>query len=315
MLNELNDRLSRAAQARAAGEKAKRRVSELEKEYRQAQADVARLKEQAAREDADVERLERSSLTGLFWDMLGNKEERLRKERQEALAAQLKYHEATARLESLQGDLERARQELKSQQSGEAEYQSLMQAKEAAIQGAGGSGARELLQFGEREQELRWQVQQLQEAVVAGRRADAALARVVDSLQSAEGWGTWDMLGGGLIATAIKHSRIDDARNHVYAAQQELAAFRRELKDVAADIRLDDVGIDGFTKFADFFFDNLITDWVVQSRIHNSLESVRESRRQVSSWLSWLDQSLRQANGELEALKTERTAFIERFQA
>ncbi|NLL62799.1 MAG: hypothetical protein GX241_00935, partial [Ruminococcaceae bacterium] len=40
-----------------------------------------------------------------------------------------------------------------------------------------------------------------------------------------------------------------------------------------------------FVKFADFFFDGLISDWIVQSRIHDSQESVNNVRRDVNNVL------------------------------
>ena len=42
------------------------------------------------------------------------------------------------------------------------------------------------------------------------------------NLNSAEGWGTWDLLGGGLISDLAKHSHIDDAKNDVANAQNLL---------------------------------------------------------------------------------------------
>ena len=39
-----------------------------------------------------------------------------------------------------------------------------------------------------------------------------SLDSVLSSLESAEGWGTWDLLGGGLISDLAKHSHIDDAK-------------------------------------------------------------------------------------------------------
>jgi hypothetical protein len=65
-----------------------------------------------------------------------------------------------------------------------------------------------------------------------------------------ENWGTWDVIGGGLISTAVKHSRIDRARASAHQVQQLLRRFQRELGDVGAtsDITID---IGSFATFAD----------------------------------------------------------------
>jgi hypothetical protein len=310
---DLDRRLGETAERAVRCEKLQRRIAELESEGRETENAAQRLKGQVAKEDADVKRLEGISLTGLFYDILGSKEEQLQKERQEALAAELKYGEAVRRRTALLAELEQARREAAPLTGAAAERETLLKEKEAAISGSAGEGARELFRLGEREQQLRWNLQQLHEARSAGHLADAALARVIDHLESAGNWGTWDMLGGGLIATAAKHSRIDDARSAAYDAQAALSTFRRELKDIAADVYVDKIAIDGFSKFADFFFDGLIADWVVQNRINNSLESVRSSRNQVAGLLQNLDRQIQQTGADLEALQGERARFIERY--
>lgn len=314
MLHELNDQLARAADQKARLEKLRRRETDLEIEQRELKERVGRLKAAAHMEQADVDRLEGASLTGLFFSLLGSREERLHKERQEALAAQLKYDEAANRLTAVGAELERVRAELKASRDAGEEYKRLMYRKEELISQSGSEGNRQLLRFGEQEQELRWIVQQLQEAESAGDQALSALGRVADSLRSAQGWGTWDMLGGGMIATAMKHSRMDDARDHVHEAQLALSRFHRELKDVAANVQVGEVRVDGFTRFADYFFDGLIVDWVVQSKINDSLGSVQRSQSEVVSLLNMLRSRLADARAKLAQVQQERSAFLAGYQ-
>jgi hypothetical protein len=314
MFSDLDQRLLQAAEQEARYRRLERRISEMGAEQREAGETVRRLQAQLADEEHDVERLEGVSLTGLFYSILGSKEAQLEKERHAVLAAQLKYTEAERRHASLAQELELARRELAALAGAPAQYAALLKQKESAMSGAAGDGARQLAQFGEREQQLYFQVQQLQEAQVAGQRADAALATVAAALNSAEGWGTWDMLGGGLIATAVKHSHIDDARAAAHGAQGALTAFQRELKDVSAEVHVDSVAIDGFDKFADYFFDGLIADWVVQNRINDSLQSVRNSRSEVAGLMHSLDRRLAKAASALEALREERASFIAQYQ-
>lgn len=313
-LTQLNQRLDRAAEHKARVEKLQNRVKELEQEVKDTTRRVAQLKTEASREEQDVQRLEGLSLTGLFLTLLGSKEERLLKERQEAVAAQLKLDEATQRLQALQRDLEKAQYELRDTRFDGEDYNQLMRQKEALMAASPERGAAELLQFAERERELQRLLKELEEARSAGREADAALSRVGDSLDSAGNWGTWDMLGGGMIATAVKHSHIDDARMSAAHAQHALAAFQRELKDITVHAHVGDVSVDGFTKFADFFFDGLIADWVVQNQISASREQVHRARGQVGSLLYRLDERLRQTREELNRLTGEKQFFIAQFQ-
>jgi uncharacterized phage infection (PIP) family protein YhgE len=313
-LQRLNERLARAAEQQARLQKQQGLVAQIEAELRQAEKQTRDLKLQVTREDADVERLEGVSLTGVFYSILGSKDEQLYRERQEALAAHLKYDEALKQVASLQRELEQARGGLGEASQGSESYEALLKEKEALVARSPGNGAAQLLRLGEQQQEARWQLQQLEEARTAGHNADAALRQVADSLQSAQNWGTWDLLGGGMIATAVKHSRIDDARSQAHYAQQALAAFQRELKDVAMMISVGEIGIDGFTRFADYFFDGLIMDWVVQSRINDSLNGVRQAQNQVSSLLRMVESHLHEVQARERALELERQAFIAQFQ-
>jgi hypothetical protein len=100
------------------------------------------------------------------------------------------------------------------------------------------------------------------------------------------------MLGGGMISTAMKHNRIDDARSAIHSAQRSLRQFEKELKDVQRDVSIH-IEIGGLLTFADFFFDGLITDWMVQGRISDSLIQVNGKRSQIQTIVADLEAETR----------------------
>ena len=60
---------------------------------------------------------------------------------------------------------------------------------------------------------------------------------------------------------------------HAHTAQRHLRSFQKELAD--ADERLGvSLDIGGFATFADYFFDGLIADWIMQSKIESYLRPV-----------------------------------------
>ena len=79
---------------------------------------------------------------------------------------------------------------------------------------------------------LQNQKRELQEAISAGQIALECTDRILESLGSAEGWGTWDLFGGGIIADMAKHSHLDDAQAMVEELQTQLRRFKTELADV-----------------------------------------------------------------------------------
>ena len=102
------------------------------------------------------------------------------------------------------------------------------------------------------------------------------IENIEGSLNSANGWGAWDMIGGGLVSGLVKHSHLDDAQAGTEHLQILLSRFHTELADVYVDAQIRAVNIDGFLRFADYFFDGLIADWFVLSRIHDSQENINQ---------------------------------------
>ena len=120
-----------------------------------------------------------------------------------------------------------------------------------------------------------------EEAIVAGEQALYSLREARNELNKARGWGIYDILGGGLISTFIKHSKVNKARDCIQRARYDLKNFSRELNDVA-DVSGCDFGVDGFWGFADYFFDDFISDLVVQSKINDVRRKVDEIIGRVS---------------------------------
>lgn len=73
----------------------------------------------------------------------------------------------------------------------------------------------------------------------------------------------------------IKHSKIDDAQNELRQVNGLLQKLNKELQDIQVPGELN-IEIDGFAKFADYFFDGLIADWHVQNKINENRRRVEE---------------------------------------
>ena len=109
------------------------------------------------------------------------------------------------------------------------------------------------------------------EAIAAGNQALHSLRTAQENLNSARNWGIWDMFGGGFLSTALKQSKMGDAKRNMEQAKYDLHNFSRELRDVSVS----------FLSFADWFFDGFIVDWMVQDRINKAGGQVAEAIRRV----------------------------------
>ena len=125
---------------------------------------------------------------------------------------------------------------------------------------------------------------EVQEAVAAGERALGSLRNAQKCLDGAKNWGIVDMLGGGLVSSLVKRSKMDDAAGYMEEAKADLRKFQKELRDVSVsmDLRME---IGSFLSFADVFFDNLFVDVMVQSKINEARDQVDEAIARVESLL------------------------------
>lgn len=124
------------------------------------------------------------------------------------------------------------------------------------------------------------EMMEIREAVSAGRTAMQCLEEAKSYLSSAKGWGIWDMLGGGFFTNMVKHSKLNSATDCMERAKAELNRFKRELSDVQ-NIQGISIEIGSFLTFADFFFDGLVADWMVQNKIQDAQDQVEEALVQV----------------------------------
>ena len=263
-------------------------TQELRRQRETFSAQVRELQAAMREEQADVDRLEGRSLAAFFYNVVGRMDEKLDRERREA---RVKYDTAARELLETEAELRRSEAELDALQGCEERYQAALEEKSQAVKAAGGADGEKLLELERHIAMLDSRKRELDEAVSAGTGALHTAEHILSSLDSAEGWGAWDLFGGGLISDLAKHSHLDEAQNAIEQLQSWLRRFKTELADVAicADIQ---VNVDGFLRFADCFFDNLFTDWAVLDHIHQSQEQVRDIRNQIGSILSRLESAL-----------------------
>lgn len=128
---------------------------------------------------------------------------------------------------------------------------------------------------------------EIAEAIEAGERSLRSLNEARKCLDRAGNWGVVDMLGGNFLSGFMKHSNINSARQALQRAKDDLTSFGNELRDVQGiqNIKID---VGDFLTFADFFFDGLIADVMVQSRISEARRQVDEAIPRVQNALEKL---------------------------
>lgn len=157
---------------------------------------------------------------------------------------------------------------------------------------------------------IRREIKELKEAITPGNMAINTLNEAIELLDSAGDWGTWDLLGGGLVADMMKHDKIDKAKQAILNAQTYVQRLQVELQDV--NMSLDgSIHITGGAVFADFFFDGLIADWYMQSKISQSRDNVVATCGKIRKIVNTLSAQLSHKEKDLEAKEREIKCIIE----
>ena len=305
-LQALQEKIARAKQLGS-------KIAELKNQRNTLRDEVSYLSAIKFREEADVDRLEGRTLVAFFYNVIGKMDEKLDQERQEAYAARIKFDAAVRELAAVEADLCRHEAEFDKVRSYQKQYDALFAEKAAAVKLAGGESAAQLLQLEEQYGAQEHQRRELQEAIYAGNSALSSARRVLDSLGSAEGWGTFDLLGGGLVSDIAKYSHLDQAQGYIEQLQSDLRRFKTELADVqiTADLQ---VSVDGFLRFADYFFDNIFTDWAVMDKISRAKMRVEDTQSNISQVLHRLNHLLNETENRQRSIKAKIDQLVRNTQ-
>lgn len=254
------------------------------------------------KEAKDVEQLTGKSLQSVYHKIRGNYDSQLKKEMQERHEAELQLDLKKQEHERLKLEIQNLQREQSLYHACQRNYDQLFQDRlnELISNNSPNPKAKELLLGLQNDVETTIaQIKELEEAIRAGERVNASLNQACDHLKSASSWGTFDIIGGGLITDIAKHSKIDDARSSLAKAQRELRAFRTELADVSMNISIS-IDIGSFTTFADYVFDDIFSSISVKSKISDAQNDVSTALNQVRSTLILLARSKSEKNDYIE---------------
>ncbi len=309
-LYEIDQAIEALTAAQARRKQLDAQIEELHRQRGERQAKVDETAQSFRKEQDDVDKLEKGGVHAFLLTLIGHKEERLDKERREALAAKLQYDQARSDLEYLENKLNGLIRERDGLRDAPEQLEALWTEKAELVKAMGGQTGARLVELDRQLSGVTHQQKEVQEALSAGKNAKRLLGQVQDDLDSARSWGTWDMLGGGLIATMAKHDRLDSAQSSIRAAQRALSDFRTELADVS-QLQVPNIQIGEFATFADYFFDGIFSDWYVQSSIKTAQEGVSEVHMKLTAALRDLEAASQDLNDQQASLKREREELLD----
>lgn len=288
---------------------AAQRLDRLRAELEPFRTQIEELAKVRAKEEKDVTRLESGSLTALFLNLFGKAEEKLTREREEALQAAVSHDAACAQLAALEVEIARLDAEARSLPALRIAYENLLYEKKQRL-AADPACAEQLLSLETALSDQKRHLREVDEAIRAAKRALSTAEDALHELKEAESFGTWDVLGGGMLVDFAKHEHMDAAQEAINQLQSHLRLMRSELNDVriSADVQ---VKAEEFSKFLDFFWDNLFTDYSMLDRISSARSSIENVKASIQNTLSRLENIKSSSRRALQKAEDNLRTFIE----
>lgn len=130
---------------------------------------------------------------------------------------------------------------------------------------------------------------EVREARAAAQEVLSLLEKVEATLRGARNWGLFDLFASrSLISSVIKFGKIDKAEAQLKQVREALKRLQNELDDLDLTVQ-ESLNIGGLQRFVDIAFDNIISDWMTQSRINATLREVEYLKNEVQSVIETLD--------------------------
>lgn len=251
------------------------------------------------KEQTDVNKLKGLSLSSVYYSITGRKEEQLQKESKEAYVASVKYERICTQLKTINQGIQRYEEELEDLSSCEGEYKQLLNEKKEIMKKTDSLNGPKIFKLENELSALKKQGKELNEAYSIGKSVINKIHSITQSLDSAEGWGTWDLLGGGLVSNIAKHSHLDEAEQEIQQLQTLLEKYKEELEDVKIQSEVH-AKVSGFLYFADFFFDGIFADWTVLNHIQTSQNKIEDIHKQVRQMQKHLDDTKKEIQNKIQ---------------
>lgn len=265
---------------------------------------LPQLEAELQKEQDDVTNFENGSIVSMFYSAIGRQEEKLDKERQEAKAAEVKYQDALQTCQALYRELETIRNQAHALDDCVQRYQAALNERQEALKSGTGPAAIQYRALTDQAARCRGLQKELTEALNAGDHVLDQIERIEDSLSSASNWGIADMFSDSFLTDMFKYGKLDHAQTEMNELNRLLRIYSRELKDLDVDLHLS-ANIGTGMQFADFFFDNIVTDVMAFRRINNLRDQVADIRRQVEYYRDMLLERQNQNENMLNNLKRQ----------
>lgn len=232
------------------------------------------------KENKDVEKVVGVSFASFMATLLNNKSEKLEKEELEALEAKHAYDAISYEVQALSEEIGTLEAAIGKEDAIKGAYQKAYDRKKKELSSQSPALWQKIKALDVDLNKKRAELKEIKEAKSACSQTLGSIYNATKQLSDAKSYGTWDMLGGGFLATMAKREHMNKAQNAINDVNYHLKRLKKELLDINEEISLK-IEIDNYLSFADYFFDGLFVDIMVQNKISDAQDKVSSLKNDI----------------------------------
>ena len=154
-------------------------------------------------------------------------------------------------------------------------------------------------------------IQSIDDAQKEGKAAAIVLNEIKVELTKVKNWGTWQYYGAGKNSAYAKKSFIDRARKKAIGVSAIIENFENDLQEIFKDLKIPaHLNLDHFEQFLNVFYENLITDWIIQKSIKNAVQNIQMTIDKIARLMATVENKKKKIEAALKIEKTARDQII-----
>ena len=268
------------------------------------------LNTELAIEQKDVEQLEGLNFMAILYSLLGQKSEKLKKEKEDVIKLKSKYSIAEQSLNNINKEIEKLERDLRYINNCEARLDGLLKEKANLLKASNVLNIDEINFIESQIARLENKLLEIDEALIEGRRSLSSIDTVKTYLNNAHRKShihPTNMLGDNI----DRYISLEDAQKQLDLLPYQLRRFKIELSDIfdniAIDTILDTVSNMGFIRLS------FVLDDSIANLIDSSINHLHTITDQISQAIEKLNSIRTKCEHDLSEYRRQLSKIIENF--
>ncbi len=290
-------------------QKLQKRILEISEELDSLKQGLKTSEQKMLDEKKDVERLESISIKKIFTNIMGSTAEELEKEKQEYLDAVYQYNAVVDQIEIVQYEAELLHEKKSSQISVDAELGSLIKKKEFYLKGRPGVVSQTINKYDTQLKLLKFQLNDMSEAMQAGEYARAAVLNLESILNQLYRYMNRPKQHRGMMSGFQMKQLAQQSTQVAAVVQTRLNNYEKELRDVYKSLNLS-FSLDTYRHFLEQYYRFFVMSWVKRNNLRETLYNLEDIRRQIDHHQNNLIQNQKAHQSEMDELSETKRLYV-----